>query len=74
MGLDVRLDVGLMLKGSHHREEIACGWISVRPHYSHQALFRNVRLLAQRTEADGRVDAIAQEDEASRNFALEERL
>jgi len=33
-----------------------------------------VRLLAQRTEADGRVDAIAQEDEASRNFALEERL
>jgi hypothetical protein len=31
VSFDVSFDVGLMLEGGHHREEIACGWISARP-------------------------------------------
>ena len=63
MRFDARFEVSLMLKGGHHCEE-----------HSHQAFLGDVRLSAQRAEANGRVDAIAQEDQAGRNFTLEERL
>jgi hypothetical protein len=74
VGFDVSFDVDLMLEGGHHREEIACGWISARPDHAHQAFLGDAGFLAQRGEADGCVDAIAQEDEARRDFAVEERL
>jgi hypothetical protein len=70
----VGFDVGLMLKGGHYREEIACGRISARANHPHQAFLGDVGFLAQRAEADGGVDAIAQEDEAGRDFTVEERL
>jgi hypothetical protein len=71
---DPRFDAGLMLKGAQRREQIGRGRISAWAHHPHQALLGDVGLPAQRAEADGGVDAIAQEDEAGRDFAFEERL
>jgi hypothetical protein len=59
---DPRCDVGLMLKGGQRREQIGRGRISAWAHHPHQALLGDVGLPAQRAEADGGVDAIAQED------------
>ena len=63
VGFDVGFDVGLMLKGGHHREEIACGRISARAHHPHQAFLGDVGFLAQRGEADGGVDATRSPDQ-----------
>jgi hypothetical protein len=71
---DAGFDVSLMLEGGHHCEKVGCGRVSVRPHHPHQAFLGDVGFLAQRAEANGCVDAIAQEDEAGRDFAVEERL
>ena len=71
---DVGFDVGLMLEGSHHCEKVVCGRVSVRAHHPHQAFLGDAGFLAQCGEADGGVDAVAQEDEAGCDFAIEERL
>jgi hypothetical protein len=74
MGFNMGFDVGLMLEGGHHCEEVGYGRVSVRPNHAHQAFLGDAGFLAQRCEADGCVDAVAQEDEAGRDFAVEERL